>query len=83
MQIQNSTTALIDSRQSVLIEKSLALGENIIERTLKKSIVQFIPVAGPVLMGTWAKMTTSKISKSSLNFLNPKETFVEHFKPDE
>ncbi len=82
-QIQSSQTELIDSPESVLIEKSLALGESIIERTLKKSIVQFIPIAGPVLMGTWAKLATSKISKGSLSFLSQQETFIEHFKPNE
>lgn len=81
--IQNNKTKLIDSPESVLLEKSLALCESLIERTLKKSIVQFIPIAGPVLMGTWAKLTTSKISKESLNFLNQQKEFVEHFKPSE
>lgn len=82
-QIQNIKIELIDSPEELLLEKSLALGESLIERTLKKSIVQFIPVAGPVLMCTWAKWTTSKISKGSLDFLNQQKTFVEHFKPSE
>lgn len=81
--IQNNETELVDSAESILIEKSIVLGESIIERTLKKSIVQFIPVAGPILMGTWAKWTTSKISKGSLNFLDQQKNFIEHFKPDE
>ncbi len=81
--IQNNKSELIDSVEAVLLEKSLALGESIIERTLKKSVVQFIPIAGPVLMGTWAKLTTSKISKGSLNFLSQQKTFTEHFKPVE
>lgn len=81
--LQNSKTELIESPETVLIEKSIILGQSVIERTLKKSIIQFVPVAGPILMGTWAKMTTSKISKGSLNFLDQQKNFTEHFKPDE
>jgi len=82
-QIQDNTIDLEDSVESILIEKSISLGKSLVERTMKKSIVQFIPVAGPVLMGTWAKMTTSKISKSSIGFLDQQKVFEEHFKPEE
>lgn len=81
--LQNSTTNLIDSPEEVLIQKAAALGQSVVERTLKKSVVQFIPVAGPVLMGTWAKLTTKKISKNSIAFLKKSEVYTEHLKPDE
>lgn len=80
---QNFTSDLIDSPESILMSKAKTLGESIVQRTLKKSIVQFIPVAGPIMMGTWAKMTTRKVSESSLNFLSKDLTYVENFKPDE
>lgn len=82
-QLQNSQSNLMDSPTDVLLDKAQTLGQSIIERTLKKSIVQFIPIAGPVMMGTWAKMTTKKISKGSLAFLDDKETYIEHLKPEE
>lgn len=81
--IQDNSTDLISSSENILLEKATVLGRSIIERTLKKSIIQFIPVAGPILMGTWAKMTTNKISKGSLKFLSNHEIYIENFKPDE
>ena len=81
--IQDSSVDLMDSPESVLKEKSFSLGKSIIERTMKKSIVQFVPIAGPILMGTWAKMTTAKISKGTMTFLDDRMTFIEHVKPDE
>ena len=81
--IQDNSIDLMSSSENILLEKATILGRSIIDRTLKKSIVQFIPVAGPILMGTWAKMTTNKISKGSLNFLSNHETYSENFKPDE
>ncbi len=81
--IQDSSADLLDSPEKVLVGKANELGRSIIEKTLKKSIVQFIPVAGPILMSTWAKLTTRKVSKNSLNFLDAKETYQEHLKPAE
>lgn len=82
MSLQN-TSNLLDSPQKVLKEKAMMLGQSVIEKTLKKSIVQFIPVAGPVLMGTWSKMMTSKISKGSIAFLDQASVYVENVKPTE
>lgn len=74
---------LLDSPQKVLTEKAAMLGKSVIEKTLKKSIVQFIPVAGPVLMGIWSKTMTKKISKGSLAFLDQSSVYVENVKPEE
>ena len=81
--LQADKTDLLDSSKELLMGKATALGQNLIEKSLKKSIVQFIPVAGPILMTTWAKMTTHKISKSSVNFLDGKQVYKEHFKKEE
>lgn len=81
--LQDNSIDLTDSPETILVNKANELGKSIIEKTLKKSIVQFIPVAGPILMSTWAKLTTRKISKNSLSFLSQKETYQEHLKPEE
>ena len=83
MQLQGVKGELQNSPKDLLIGKATQLGESVIEKTLKKSIVQFIPVGGPILMAAWAKMTTSKISNISTSFLDAKEVYKEHFKPEE
>ena len=59
------------------------MSKGIFERNLKKSIAQFVPVAGPILMGVWAKATTKKIAGTSQVFLDDGKMFVEHYKPAE
>lgn len=81
--LQNDAADLLDSPETVLMDKAKELGTSVIEKSLKKSIVQFIPVAGPVLMTTWAKMNTKKISNGAVQFLDSKKEYVEHFKPEE
>lgn len=81
--LQFNSKDLQDSPKSILINKAVALSKNITERILKKSIVQFIPVAGPVLMGTWSKMATRKISKVSINFLDNQKSYTEKLTPSE
>ncbi len=81
--LQLSDLDLEDSPKNIIVEKIKDLSQSIVERTLKKSIVQFIPVAGPILMGTWSKMTTKKISNVSCSFLDKTENYQEHHKPDE
>ena len=83
LSLTQNNTNLEDSAETILLNKSIALSENIIDRTLKKSIIQFVPIGGPILMGTWAKMTTSKVSKKSISFLDDQQTFIEHVKPEE
>ena len=78
-----SADDLINSPIAVLQEKVGTLSKGIIERNLKKSIAQFIPVAGPVLMGIWAKANTNKIAKTSKTFFDNNAIFVEHYKPEE
>ena len=81
--LQTNKVDLLNSSKEVLLGKATQLGQSLIEKSLKKSIVQFIPVAGPILMTTWAKMTTRKISKSSVNFLDSKQVYQEHYKKEE
>lgn len=83
MAMQGNTQDLMDSPVAVLQEKAQTLGKGVIDRTLKKSIAQFIPVAGPVIMGIWAKATTSKIAKTSKSFFDKNDLYVEHYKPEE
>ncbi|MEM9819816.1 MAG: EcsC family protein [Bacteroidota bacterium] len=81
--LQNNLRDLSDAPRQILLEKASLLSQSLVERTLKKSIVQFIPVAGPVLMGTWSKMTTAKISKRAMAFLDNANSYSEHLKPQE
>jgi len=81
--LQAQRMDLTDSDESVLLEKAKGLGKSMVERTMKKSVVQFLPIAGPVLMGSWAKMTTAKMANVSNVFLDSKKDYVEHFKKDE
>lgn len=67
--LQDQAAGAVESPREILIDKAQVLGEALVDRTLKRSVVQFIPVAGPVLMGTWAKLATSRVSKSSVAFL--------------
>ena len=80
---QNLKVDLTDSPKNILIGKTGELSKALIERTLKKSVVQFIPIAGPVVMATWSKMATAKISQGSLDFLDSSATFKETVKPVE
>ena len=82
-QLQSNPSDLIDSPIDALKGKATGLGKSMVDRTLKKSIVQFVPIAGPVMMGIWSKMTTSKIAKSSQGFFDQEAVYVEHFKKDE
>jgi len=81
--LQNTKMDLSDSPKDLLVSKATELSKTLIEKSLKKSIVQFIPVAGPVIMASWAKMTTYKISKSSSSFLDSSVSYKEHFKQEE
>lgn len=81
--LQDIKADLSDSPKELLIQKATDLSKTLIEKSLKKSIVQFIPVAGPVLMASWAQMTTYKISKSSSSFLDSSRHYKEHFKKEE
>jgi len=81
--LQTDKSDLLDSSKELLMGKATQLGQSLIEKSLKKSIVQFIPVAGPILMTTWAKMTTRKVSKNSVNFLDSQQVYHEHFKKEE
>jgi len=83
MAVQNNAQDLMDSPLAILQEKAQTLGKGVLERTMKKSIAQFIPVAGPIIMGIWAKSTTNKIAKTSTSFFDKKAIYVEHYKPAE
>ncbi|MFK7806903.1 MAG: hypothetical protein AB8F74_03785 [Saprospiraceae bacterium] len=82
-QLQGNASDLMDSPKELLLGKATQLAESVVERTLKKSIIQFIPVAGPILMGTWAKVATSKISNNTVTFLDNSQLYIEHLKPEE
>lgn len=83
MAMQNNAQDLIDSPIAVLQEKVHTLGKGMIDRTLKKSIAQFIPVGGPIIMGIWAKVTTQKIATTSKAFFDQNTIYIEHYKPEE
>ena len=81
--LQDQAEDLLDAPQQVLLTKANELGKSVIERTLKKSVVQFVPVAGPLMMSIWSKSTTNKIAKISNSFFDQKDSYQEHFKPEE
>ena len=81
--LQNIGGQLQESPITALKGKVKDLGQSVIDKQLKKSVVQFIPVAGPVLMGIWAKMTTNKVATTSNTFFDESATYVEHFKKEE
>ena len=81
--LQNSASDLVDSSDEIIKEKVKSLGNSIIEKNLKKSIVQFIPISGPILMGVWAKMTTNKIAGVSNSFFDNQTEYKEHFTKNE
>lgn len=83
MAVQSSAQDLMDSPVVVLQEKVQTLGKGVIDRTLKKSIAQFIPIGGPIIMGIWAKATTNKIATTSTSFFDNNAIYVEHYKPEE
>ena len=83
MAMQNDAQDLVDSPIAVLQEKVQTLGKRVVERTLKKSIAQFIPVGGPIIMGIWAKATTKKIATTSKSFFDNNAIYIEHYKPEE
>ncbi|GEM_PF-3964281 len=83
MTLQDSAQDLLDSPVAVLQGKVQTLGKGIIERTMKKSIAQFIPVGGPIIMGIWAKSTTNKIATTSKSFFDKNALYIEHYKPEE
>lgn len=74
--LQQSTN-LNSSGMGVLQDKAFKLGQSVVQQTMKKSVVQFIPVAGSVMMGVWAKMSTQKISKSASDFFSPDKIYRE------
>ena len=83
MAMQGNAQDLMDSPVAVLQGKVQTLGKGVIERTLKKSVVQFVPIGGPILMGIWAKAATNKVAKTSKSFFDKNDTYVEHFRPEE
>lgn len=83
MVTQNSAQDLMDSPVTILQEKVQILGKGVIERTMKKSIAQFIPIGGPIIMGIWAKTTTNKIATTSKSFFDKNALYIEHYKPEE
>jgi len=68
---------LTDSSEAILKSKALDLGKGLIERNLKKSLVKFIPIGGPLVMATWAKMSTQKVGAASKVFFDDNEHFVD------
>ena len=81
--IQNNLNLLQESPQDILIDKARSLGGGIVKNTLKKSVIQFVPIAGPIVMAAWSKTTTQKISATSLMVLDYTQHFEEHFKKEE
>lgn len=75
--VQNlSASEMSESGIKMLKEKSTKLANEIATKSVKKSMVKFIPVAGSVLMAIWTKSNTKKVSNSALYFFDNKKTLV-------
>ena len=68
--IQVSQTDLQDSPENILIEKAYEMGTVMINKTMKKSVIKMVPIAGTVMMSIWAKSSTRNIANSALNFFD-------------
>lgn len=74
-QIQNYTPdQLLESPTDLLKEKTTQLARKIATKSVKKSFVKFIPVAGSVLMSIWTKTNTQKVSQAAVNFFDKNKT---------
>ncbi len=74
---------LLESPSTALLNKAKSLGQNMVEKHLKKSVIKFVPLGGPVVMAYFAKRNTKKIAKVSTglfgddtSFLPKKETYT-------
>jgi hypothetical protein len=74
--LQSSAVDLMDSPVEVLTDKAFALGESMLERTLKKSVIKFVPVGGSMIMALFAQRSTKKIAKTSKSFFDNAKVLV-------
>lgn len=84
-QIQNLTPAeMMESGMDQLKEKTTSLAKEIATKSVKKSAVKFLPVAGSILMAVWTKSSTKKMSDAAFYFFDKNKTLKpkKKFKPD-
>ena len=75
--IQNlSSDDIAESGLNALKEKSTTLAKEIANKSVKKSMVKFIPIAGSVMMAVWTKSNTKKVSDAAIYFFDNKKTLV-------
>ena len=71
-----STDDMTESGLNILKEKSTKLAKEIANKSVKKSMVKFIPIAGSILMAVWTKSNTKKVSNAAVYFFDNKKTLV-------
>ena len=69
-ELKSSGTDLLYSPEKVLIGKAKSLSNSMVETHLKKSVLKFVPLGGPVIMAYFAKRNTKKIAKVSKGFFS-------------
>ena len=80
--IQNIPSGgIIESAPELLKEKATQLATEIVNKSAKKSLVKFIPIAGSVLMAVWTKSNTKKISDAAIYFFDKNKTLKLKQKP--
>lgn len=73
-EVQNlSPDEIIESSVDTIKEKTTTLAKEMATKSVKKSLVKFIPIGGSVLLSIWAKSNTQKISKSAIYFFDDKK----------
>ena len=72
--VQNfSPDEMMESGVDILKDKSTQLAKEIATKSVKKSMVKFLPVAGSILMAIWTKSNTKKVSNAALYFFDNKK----------
>ncbi len=67
---------LLASPSTALLTKAKSLGQNMVEKHLKKSVIKFVPLGGPVVMAYFAKRNTKKIAQVSTGLFGDDASFL-------
>lgn len=67
-----------NSPEQILRKKAFDLGEGMLKKSLKQSLVTWVPIGGSVVMTVWSKMSSKKIANSSITFYDDSKLFVDN-----
>lgn len=69
-----SVEEMTESGIDILKDKSTKLAKEIVNKSVKKSMVKFLPIAGSILMAVWTKSNTKKVSDAAIYFFDNQKT---------